>query len=69
MGFVSPQPQFGYAPDQFDSSAAIYEDVSPRLSLVRVGSRMQSWQYLGVKRGIDIVFSAVMIIACLGRVS
>lgn len=66
MGSVSPQPQFGYAPEEFDLSATIYEDVAPRLSLVPAGSKIQSWQYLGVKRGIDIVFSTVMIVACLG---
>jgi len=66
MGSVSPQPQFSYASEEFDLNAATYEDVAPRLSLVPVESRMQSWQYLGVKRGIDIVFSTVMIIACLG---
>ena len=66
MGFVSPQPQFGYAPEEFDLDATVFEDVAPRLSLVPFGLRMQSWQYLGVKRGIDIVFSMMMITACLG---
>jgi len=66
MASVSPQPQFGYASEeQFDFDATASEDLAPRLSLVPVASRMRSWQYSGVKRGIDIVFSAMMILACL----
>jgi exopolysaccharide production protein ExoY len=65
MGFLSTQSQLGYAPEEFDTTTAIYEDAVPRLSLVPAASRMQSWQYQVVKRGVDLVCATLMITACV----
>src|SRR5258708_32279493 len=65
MGIVNPQPQFDYVLGEFDSNVAIYEDLAPRLSLVSAGLRLESWRYRSVKRGLDVVFSVLMIVACL----
>ncbi len=65
MGSVNLQSLFDYAPGQTDSSHTIYEHEASQLSLVSTGSKVQSWQYLGVKRGIDIVCSILMIVAWL----
>jgi len=65
MGSVNSPSNFVYTPEELDSIAAIYEDASPRLALVPAKLRLQSWQYLEVKRGIDIVGSTLMIATCL----
>jgi len=72
MASIGSRPQFGYVAEEFDFDTAPYgepvarslDGVTPRLSLVPARSKMQTWKYLGVKRGIDIVVSMLMILAC-----
>ncbi len=64
MGPVNSPSNIDYDSDGIASSAAI-EEIAPQLSLVPGELRTRSWQYLGVKRWIDVVCSTLMIIAFL----
>jgi lipopolysaccharide/colanic/teichoic acid biosynthesis glycosyltransferase len=65
MRSFNSQHQLDYVDNHYDSNEALNEYPASGLSLVPVGSRLRSWQYIGVKRGIDVVLSTLMMIACL----
>lgn len=65
MGNARPDSLFAYAVEEFDSNSAIYQSELPRLVSVASAPRLNSWQYLGVKRAIDIVVGTLMIVVCL----